>query len=196
MPNHCTNQLIVSGPAPDVDALVLLMKGEANAFDFNKVIPMPEALKNTAANVGNHSPRQKANLKEHGYTDWYSWAIANWGTKWGAYEVKFDGSVSPLELLAEVGGEKTTKQVGYTFDTAWSPPMPILQALVERFPTCTFAHDCIDEGGGFGAHFVWKNGDFDNPTEDLQADHTEDIHVTQWHEQFRYEPEDDEEDGS
>lgn len=196
MPNHCTNRLIVSGPAPDVAALVLLMEGEASAFDFNKVIPMPEALRNTSSNTGAPSEHQKANLKEYGYADWHSWAIANWGTKWGAYEIEFDGSMSPLELLAEAGGEETMRQVEYTFDTAWSPPMPILQALVGRFPTCTFTHDCIDEGSRFWAHFVWKNGDFDNPTEDLQADHTEDIRVTPWHEQSRYEPEDDEEEGS
>lgn len=51
----------------------------------------------------------------HGHISWYSWSIANWGTKWNAYDV---------EIL-----EHTQEQLVFRFDTAWSPPMPIFDAL-------------------------------------------------------------------
>jgi hypothetical protein len=59
-----------------------------------------------------------------GKTDdrWYDWNIKNWGTKWGS----FNGS---MEFDKKYGDE-----VSYKFDTAWSPPAPILEALREKFP--------------------------------------------------------------
>ena len=58
-----------------------------------------------------------------GTTDdrWYSWRLANWGTKWDCYEVDIDECDLPNGF--EV-----------TFDTAWSPPEEICQALREQYP--------------------------------------------------------------
>lgn len=50
--------------------------------------------------------------------DWYEWNVANWGTKWGA-----------KELLFYVSDNR--REVEINFDTAWSPPTPILDAIHE-----------------------------------------------------------------
>ena len=55
-------------------------------------------------------------LKETGYPSWYEWAIEHWGTKWNAYCVK---RVAPTQII---------------FQTAWSPPLPVLRALAQRHP--------------------------------------------------------------
>ena len=57
-------------------------------------------------------------LQEYGHDNWYDWHIANWGTKWAASD-------------ADVEFTKTSMTA--RFDTAWSPPEPIYQALVDKF---------------------------------------------------------------
>lgn len=81
---------------------------------------------------------------ETGYTDWYRWNIDHWGTKWGSYEVEFE---EPEGGVFE-----------FLFQSAWSPPLPVFEALVKLYPSLTFDIKCFDEGWNFagegqmGAH--------------------------------------------
>lgn len=50
--------------------------------------------------------------------DWYEWNVENWGTKWSEKVLNF--------WLSEEGDK-----VEILFETAWSPPTPILDALLE-----------------------------------------------------------------
>lgn len=59
--------------------------------------------------------------EECGHASWYSWSIANWGTKWNAYS---------FEIIEEREGRLELR-----FDTAWSPPEPVFAALADR-PEC------------------------------------------------------------
>ena len=52
---------------------------------------------------------------KYGFSSWYYWSIANWGTKWNAYETEFDE-----EYLY--------------FKTAWDTPLPIFEKLAELNP--------------------------------------------------------------
>ena len=63
-----------------------------------------------------------ANVLKHGYAYWYGWAIEHWGTKWNT-------SPGHCSWAKRAGGE------GVEFRTAWSPPVPVLERLAERFPT-------------------------------------------------------------
>ena len=71
---------------------------------------------------------------ETGFPDWYEWSIANWGTKWGAYGYE-ERSRKPGEFV-------------FKFETAWSPPRPILAKLAEMWPELRIETKSIDEGGG------------------------------------------------
>mgnify|MGYP000892057814 FL=1 len=73
-------------------------------------------------------------LVETGYTDWYSWSIANWGTKWGAFR------------FVELNGEA---YYSFQFETAWSFPTPIFHKLAVEFPLLGFNCVTFDEGGNF-----------------------------------------------
>ena len=75
------------------------------------------------------------NLQNYGHADWYSWALANWDTKWTAYG--FDD----LDTFCE--GDSSIQ-----FLTAWSAPHPVLAKLSEMFPDVLFQHLWADEDFG------------------------------------------------
>lgn len=54
---------------------------------------------------------------------WWNWNIANWGTKW---------SVGGDDV--SVGINEIGKYASINFDTAWSPPMHIVEALSAKYP--------------------------------------------------------------
>jgi hypothetical protein len=128
MPNWCSNSVQVAGPKEFIQGLA----AAATAGDFCKFIkPVPETLTNTAAGSFSDAAdqtaqelREKSNLDKYGYRHWYDFCVAEWGTKW------------------DVGGEDTYVEVtenletgkwilNFSFDSAWSPPIEIYEALAE-----------------------------------------------------------------
>ena len=125
MPNWCSNHITVRGTDP------VAIKRLADAFDAGEfcgtVVPMPEELNITSGRLGNGAEQAEleaksaANLEKHGYANWYDFNVANWGTKW------------------EIGGngdeaERDEDGLGFSapFDSAWSPPIGVCEALVEQ----------------------------------------------------------------
>lgn len=85
-----------------------------------------------------------------GHTDWYEWSIANWGTKWNSYSFR-EERCDIKELL----GEPVEGELEFVFDTAWSFPQPVFDALSERFPSLRFSCVSIDEGYNFALRAVF-----------------------------------------
>ena len=77
---------------------------------------------------------------EYGYDNWYDWRNKNWGTKW---DIKAEVHVDDLH------DEGCT----LIFQTAWSPPEPIVYKLQEMFPDITFYGGYIGEGWEFAGVF-------------------------------------------
>lgn len=94
-------------------------------------------------------------------TDWYHWRIENWGTKWHASEVA---------ILDERSWEEG--EVVIVFQTAWSPPVPVLKQLSKDNPKVTIHHKFVEEGWGYygtyeynkGKYEVMEEGNFDDNT--------------------------------
>lgn len=81
--------------------------------------------------------------RKHGLMEWYDWNVTNWGTKWGAYSVKF---VSKKEI---------------TFETAWSPPHPVIEKLA-TVSGGAFTHEWANEDTGRGVGIrSYSKGTFD-----------------------------------
>jgi len=78
-----------------------------------------------------------------GFTSWYHWCNANWGTKWNSAN-------------AQVRRQKSA--LLFKFDTAWSPPLPVIAALAARFPKHKFTHKYYECGGGFQGRVVYMKG--------------------------------------
>ena len=80
MPNNCQNILTVRGPKEDLKKFE--EKSEDGKFQLGHHIPCPEELVEQTANFTDKPDM----IAKYGYSDWYGWRMANWGTKWDVYE--------------------------------------------------------------------------------------------------------------
>ena len=54
--------------------------------------------------------------------------------------------------------EATDKEAWLSFDTAWSPPTPVIKKMGEMFPRLIFLLTYSEEGDGFeGEFFITRN---------------------------------------
>lgn len=83
---------------------------ELGEVDFNILVPKPNNIYN--GNIGLEED------KKHGKNNWHDWNIANWGTKWNAYE----------SVVARYSEEK----VEIAFLTAWCFPKAWFNKFVEK----------------------------------------------------------------
>lgn len=120
--NNTKDQLPVDPPSLDSTDVL---------FDCNTIIPYPEKYKrlDDAALKWEEDARVK---REQGLeVSWsdrptdgfnqggYEWCCANWGTKWGVYQVV--RKIRKTSLF-------------YSFQSAWAPPEPVIRKLAQMFP--------------------------------------------------------------
>jgi len=143
MPNHTQCKMVLKGSKKDLDAFLKKAKaidshGKMKDFSLNAFVPMPDHIYR-----GNLGQEEKNKYGEENC--WYDWSINNWGTKWECYEV--------------AAGEIDNNTLVILFQTAWSPPMPVIDKIVEMFPQLEFSFSYIDEGMGFAGTHGYKNGE-------------------------------------
>ena len=119
MPNHVTNTLEIYLWHNDHDDLITEIRelicpkdSEYEYIDFNAIVPPPEKMF-----TDNLSMDDRVRCAEEGIPNWYDWQTENWGTKWNAYS---------QELI-----EQDNCMLKLQFDTAWAPPIPIVERLAE-----------------------------------------------------------------
>ncbi len=109
MPNWCNNTIELAHKDP-----AMLERAKAAFADgklLNEFIPLPAELADTTA------PARETNealMEKYGASDWYSWCINNWGTKW---------DISPYGCEIENG------QLVGSFDSPWGPPIEAYSKL-------------------------------------------------------------------
>lgn len=79
------------------------------------------------------------NLNKYGHTDWYSWSIENWGTKWNCHEPNIHENILVME-------------------TAWGYPEPIIHKLMTDFNITADIH-VLDEGYCFWGKLQYVEGE-------------------------------------
>jgi len=159
MPNHVTNEIRIIGPEARVAEFFEQAKQPDSEFSFKGFVPPPDHPDYSAGGCGHSHPGkmlmltgQVKELPQDPHKNcWYMWNPQNWGTKWDAYSVEIDGNHTILDRLARAHVE--TIEGAVRFDTAWSPPFPVFNKLVELFPDCRFEFRWLDEdmtgsGGG------------------------------------------------
>lgn len=105
--------------------------------------------------------RWYSNLKKYGYTDWYSWRVDNWGTKWNACEPDSLDILNPVKDATN----DTYYYMEYRFDTAWSMPDGIYKALSKMFPKVTIDVEYADEDLGQNCgNVIYENGEVSKET--------------------------------
>lgn len=135
MPNWCNNYLKLEGPAGLIDRAKRAIERDELCNEFFSI---PADLKDTVAPNRLSADRL---IEMYGYADWYAFCVAEWGTKW---------DISYGTIVEEGEGYLIA-----TFDTAWSPPI----ALIEKLEGHGFTDVCIDYVE-YGMNFVgqWNNG--------------------------------------
>jgi hypothetical protein len=171
MPNWISNEVKFTGKKEDVEALFKFVKSEDRGFDFNKIAPIPKELEGTQAPTKIISQKEydeqeerlaKGELNEDekrwgisrgltkelsdeyinrfGTDNWYNWQNSNWGTKWNASEV-------------------IVSEDSVFFNTAWSTPVGIFEALSVLFPEVVISIRFADEDFGHNVgEFSLLNG--------------------------------------
>ena len=82
---------------------------------------------------------------KYGHITWYDWRIANWGTKWNAYDTYIDDCGDKYAIIF--------------FYTAWSGVPEIIYKLVEMFPNLSFEYVYADEDVSYNCGEGRKNED-------------------------------------
>lgn len=133
MPNHCNNTLIVRGKPKDINKMMKQVEitnsqgtstHEASIFSCQKIIPRPSNQDN----------------------NWYEWNIANWGSKWGAYDI---------EVLND---DWENGEWHIYFQSAWSPLEPVIQALAKQHKKLSFYYSYYEWGCDFMGSQTYEKG--------------------------------------
>lgn len=136
MPNWCYNELTVTGDKEEVKRFAKFVRGNRNDFDFDKVIPYPEKFRK----MDEEEPMRSKGFNAGGY----EWCLNNWGTKWNS-----------CETSAGISVDGTT--FGASFDTAWSPPVPVIIKLAELFPTLRIKLEWEEGGMDFSGYLILQD---------------------------------------
>lgn len=175
MPNHVINKVKFTAPAATVEAFVqkhfIATEDGEKGFDFNTVIPIPSRLANihtgcTTLPSGERvrewvtedgvrkAVDSEALVKQYGASNWYDWAIQNWGTKWNAYS-------------HYVPEQHSETEIEWSFETAWSCPEPVFEQLAAQYPDAKIVIRYADEDLGSNCGIlIYKEGELVRSTEE------------------------------
>ena len=143
MPNHCHNRVTLYSSGSDTDESRSHIAKIKQMFEdekcFTQIIPEPDWVNKPLMSSDNRwgqkygkdgeLPQYEGEgaikrlvFKSTDITDqrWYDWRLANWDTKWDAYDLTVE--------------DEDPDQLEVTFNTAWSPPDAICHALREQYP--------------------------------------------------------------
>jgi hypothetical protein len=148
VPNHELNNVVVIGKPENIrlfTEMAFVHPGEAfprspeetndkdfPLLDFDLVVPEPANIEKGGCS-GTHP---------EGVVCWYEWHLNNWGTKWGAYHHDH----YELRYFNDEGNGVYAR-LDLTFETAWSQPTPILEAIEKRWNLVV--HAVTQDEGGF-----------------------------------------------
>jgi hypothetical protein len=110
---------------------------------------MPEELNITSGRLGDGEEQRELerktaeNIEKYGVANWYDFNVANWGTKW---EIGGDGATAEIE--------EDGLSFSAPFESAWSPPTGVCEALVEQGFEVTLYY--YEPGMGFVGK--WEDG--------------------------------------
>ncbi len=157
MLNNCNNSGTIVTRDPS-----LLIEERSQSYDewakykaitFNKLVPMPEDLNIDSGFFGEGTDRQlamekarAANREKYWYPDWYDWSIANWWTKWDAY----DGNVDVDDNW------DGTFDVRFSFDTAWCPPIEWYDKIIQHESIISIEADFYEPGCDILGYYIWS----------------------------------------
>jgi hypothetical protein len=161
MPNWCENTISVSGNAELIKKLKDFVGRPIHKAD-EKIEEPIYSLANIMPSTPDSAPLLGKMSESTGFEDWYHNNINSWGTKWDVA-----GNVYMNDY------KEGDEFIGYTFDSAWSPPSPTTERLSEIFPELTIEHKYYESGMDFWGIDTYKGGE-------LISEIGGDLHHTAW----------------
>ena len=152
MPNWCDCELLVKGKSSRLkDFLDKVTDNEI--LDARKIIPYPSEFEKKDKEAEDWEKNHKYNPEtrddkcpKDGYNSGgYEWCNENWGTKWG-----FCHQDDPPI--------KTSRSLRFEFETAWSPPLPLILKLSEMFQDLHFKIKFWEGGMAFKGVAEYSKG--------------------------------------
>jgi hypothetical protein len=175
MPNFCENELTITGP--DIDKVLATIRHmesdnpDEHILDFDKIIPYPQDFKDLDKRNAEYQQKHRAIVQDDPERDtklkalageygvepgmpWlkdgfnsggFEWCCENWGTKWNACHVSLSKRGEGSAFIE--------------FETAWSPPVPVIEKLATLFPDHDFELEYFEGGMGFCGQARWSQGE-------------------------------------
>jgi hypothetical protein len=159
MPNWVYNSVSISGDQEHLDAFVAkataphpetfdeatgkVVYTDKPEFSFWNFIAPPKEAIESGEYFGIHG-YSEGEKKGDTTNNWYNWNNENWNTKWDACDI---------DLGSTVGGS-----LRISYNTAWSIPEPVIEAMVAQHPELTFSFSCEEEQG-WGADYEGVDGE-------------------------------------
>lgn len=144
MPNWCSNSLEITGPVEAVKNL--------EAFVGRPLTEGEQTIQEPIFSLANIKPStpdidpKHALFPSKGEDDWWHNNVNSWGTKWDVYG---EG----------VGKSSGDGYVNYSFDSAWSPPTPVIERLAQIFPEVSIKFSYYETGCDFWGIENYANGE-------------------------------------
>jgi hypothetical protein len=112
MPNWCYQEVSIYGHHDEINRFWNKIQGDDRQhIRLVNLMPMPSILEGTTSPTPADQQGKEA-FKATGYDNWYDWANAVWGTKWGDCDTQLE---DPVKINAEFS------RIEGRFETAWSP---------------------------------------------------------------------------
>jgi hypothetical protein len=113
--------------------------------------------------------------------NWYEWNLENYGTKWDCLETNW--------AWCTVVADTKYLQLFVRFDSAWSPPTPVVKSLSAKHPNLKITHayceigmDCAAEETWIGGNLLRANGFV--PSEHIDYSNVEEIYIDEYFKSF------------
>jgi hypothetical protein len=160
MPNWVETRVKITGPVEDIKAWArasyqgyTIPRGSELAAKSRHVTLLPEG----PEGVGQFTFGALTGVPKDFADNWYDRGIELWGTKWDISPSNVNGGVADLLLDAldlpdAPLGETLITDFSFTMSTAWSPALPYLEAVVEKFPLLSIQTVYLDEGDCFAGY--------------------------------------------
>lgn len=178
MPNHCSNDLFVSGPADEVkrflEKAVRLADDGGATLNEDFIMPYPEEFKqkdklateyqqrfdaewelsqvqNPSLMYKEFSEKFQANNGPRVVDGFNSGGYEWCNSNWGTKWGSYNGAIPEIT--------KEGKRLKLTFDTAWSPyDNGFFKCLSSLFPALRIVNKFYESGVGYKGHTTWKGG--------------------------------------
>jgi len=157
MPNHEDNHVVVIGKVENIRRFIAeafvhpgqpfepasveftdVNEKDFPVLNFNLILPQPENIERGGCGGGAVAGVHM----DTGEVCWYTWNNDHWGTKWGAYNHEHFN-----ERYLMDSGNGVYGRVDLRFQTAWSQPTPVLEAIQDRWDLVV--HAVTQDEGGF-----------------------------------------------